>query len=137
MWNVTQVFDMAHLNLGQNLPLTSPTFNVNGGILVIFASGSGWRKLATDPPLIGVRVNIIRVSPTPEVNAGHFNMTRYANQITEHITFCSNARVLPDISGGAYKITITKDDLPHTVIDTNDFFSVTVFELAWQHERLA
>jgi hypothetical protein len=134
MWNVTQPFV---LQKGP-LPLTSQTFETKGGILLIFASGSGFRRTASDPPTIGVDVNIIKDSDNAEI--GSFNMCISSNAPSTgtiplpsmHITFVANARVLPGIPAGKYKITITLKSQPHTVVNSGDFFSVTVLEMPWQ-----
>ena len=129
MWNVIQLFSSTDGTKGP-LPLTSATFTTNGGILVIFAAGSGFRRSEADPLIIGVDVNVIRVSDNLKIKS--FNICRATNLINHHIAFNANARVMPGIPAGSYKLTITLGSQPHTTVDFNDFFNVTVFEMPWQ-----
>lgn len=114
MWNVTQLFNS---RIGA-LPL-SGTFTSGGGVLIIFASGSGWADSATQ---IGMEIKVNDVAKG--------QVKSFTNEAGSHKTFSSNPRIVTGISAGTHTLSLVA--LPNTRTDANDFFNVTVLELPWQ-----
>lgn len=111
MWNITQVFN----NEAGPMP-KSKQFTMGGGVLLVFASGSGW---SNNPGQIGMEIKINNVLKG--------SVKGFTNEASSHKTFSANFLVVNGIAAGSYTLSLTA--LTGTNTDANDFFSVTILEL--------
>jgi hypothetical protein len=104
------------------LPMDSRSFNTQGGVLLVFASGSGFRR-QTDGQ-IGME---ILLDGTLRGRARGFT-----NEPNSHKAFTVQALVVSGVSAGQHTITLRSWN--ETSTDLNDFFTVTVLELPCAHD---
>lgn len=114
MWNISQVFDQ---KVGA-LPVEE-SFSTGGGILVIFASGSGFSNVPGK--IIGMEILIDAVKQG--------ETKTFTNEAGSHKAFTVNALVVSGITAGSHKIKLNA--IAGTSTDINDFFNVTIMELPW------
>lgn len=112
MWNVVQIVNAQ----AGALPITSGAFTSGGGILLIFASGSGWAAAAQQ---IGMEILVDGV-----VKGFAKSFTNEANS---HKAFTANALLVGGIAAGTHTVGLASWN--NTTTDGNDFFNVTVLEL--------
>lgn len=111
MWNITQVFN----NEAGSMP-KSKQFTMGGGVLLVFASGSGW---SNNSGQIGMEIKINNVLK---------GIAKcFTNEASSHKTFSANFLVVNGIAAGSHTLSLTA--LTGTNTDVNDFFSVTILEL--------
>jgi hypothetical protein len=112
MWNVTQVLKQRR----GPMPV-SGTFQSNGGTLLLFASGSGFRSgIATMG--MAIKLDGTQVS----------SATTWSNVEKAHHAFVPESLVLRGIAAGNHTIQLAASP-GDTLSDANDYFSVTVLEL--------
>jgi hypothetical protein len=97
------------------LPLNS-SFVSGGGVMILFASGSGWGTAAVQ---IGMSVRVDNVQRGLCMS--------FTNEAGSHKAFVSNPIVINNLAAGNHTIQLVA--LAGTSTDFNDFYSVTVIEL--------
>jgi hypothetical protein len=113
MWNAVQL-----LNAQPGpLPNTTAAFTSGGGILLIFASGSGYA--ATAGQQIGMEIFV------DGVIKGFAKS--FTNEIASHKAFTANALLVSGVAAGSHTVGLVAWN--NTTTDGNDFFNVTVLEL--------
>ncbi len=118
MWRAFQVAS----SLPGGLPKTL-TFNTNGGLVILFVSGSGW-----SPPG-GTQIGMsIKVDGTERAKARGFS-----NEPASHKTFVPVQFVVA-LAAGPH--TLLLEALPGTASDGNDFYNVTGLEMPINPEGL-
>ena len=110
-WNVNQL-----LNMHSDLP-APVTFTTGGGTLIIFASGSGFRQ--DTEGLVGMNITVDGTL--------YGDAKVYTNEYWSHKAFTTNALVVNNLQAGSH--TLQLEAMSDTIIDYNDYFSVTVLEL--------
>jgi len=114
MWHVSQLFSNKAQSGG--LPL-SGSFTTHGGLLMIFASGSGFSSLSN--ATIGMAISIDGTSKGAA--------SSFTNESASHKAFVANPLVVSGLAAGSH--TISLDELSGTTTDLSDRFSLTVMEL--------
>jgi hypothetical protein len=110
----TQLFNSAR----GPLPMAA-SYTSRGGTLIIQVGGSAWTN--TRWATIGVTVQVDGTSVGSSMIA--------ANEVQSHKAFAPNAIVVSNLPAGAHTITLVALSAD-TIADSNDYFSVTVTELA-------
>lgn len=119
MWRAFQVIESSPGGLPKTL-----TFNTNGGLVILFVSGSGWTgKLGGDQ--IGMS---IKIDGQEQARARGFS-----NEQNSHKTFVPVQFVVPLAAG---QHTLLLEALPGTFSDGNDFYNVTGIEMPINREGL-
>jgi len=116
MWNVTQLFNSTSGPIAA-AGITSRAFSTGGGVLMIFASGSGFSSAGAGPIGIDIRVD--------GVSKGQ--ASSFTNEAASHKAFVANALVVSGIGPGPHTVTVAP--IGGTTMDINDRVSVTVLEL--------
>lgn len=111
MWRVIRVFEAAAGPMVKSAGFTS-----NGGMMMIFASGSGW--LGTGAGQIGMSVKVDGV--VRGFSRG------YTNEPGSHKTFVP-VLLVEGIPAGSH--TLTLEPIGVTLSDGNDFYNVTIVEM--------
>lgn len=119
MWKITPVIQYE----AGPLPKDS-TFTSSGGILLIFASGSGFRST---PGNIGMKIVIDNVS--------HGSTQVYTNEVGSHKTFVANSILLTGIKAGNHTIQLDRSNTV-TLTDDNDRFELTILEFPFQQSSI-
>ena len=123
-WNTTEVMQNA-TGPGTGAVSTSitgtTTFTSNGGTLMIYASGSGYRTSGTR---LIVYVYITNTSDTNLYYLGDLKV--YTNTLSSHRTLIPRTFVTTSVPAGTYKIKFTSDS--STFLNSLDFFNCTVTE---------
>lgn len=115
MWRAIQIAT----TLAGGLPKTL-TFTTNGGLVILFVSGSGWTNT---PAQIGMS---IKVDGAVKAQARGFS-----NEVGSHKTFVPVQLVLALAAG---QHTLLLEALPGTLSDGNDFYNVTAVEMPINQE---
>lgn len=110
---VIQVFN----NATGGLPITSPSFKTDGGTLLIFANGSGFRSGTSG--IMGMNIQV------DGINKGVTKV--FTNTVSSHKSFISNIIIATGIPVGDHTITLTA--LANTLTDFNDFYTIYILEL--------
>ncbi|MCA1636352.1 MAG: hypothetical protein LC802_22350 [Acidobacteria bacterium] len=100
----------------------SINFTTNGGLVILFVSGSGW---APNGGLIGMSVKVD--------GALKGNMRAFTNEPGSHKSFVPGQLVLA-LDAGQH--TLLLEALPGTASDLNDFYNVTAVEMPISAEGL-
>lgn len=112
MWNVTQVFDRKP----GGLPV-SANFNSSGGTLIVFVSGTAFRR---EPGLFSLSITID--------NTQQKFIDLFTNEVNSHKAFPSTALVFTGYSAGVHALQIAAF-ANGTLADLNDRYYATVLEL--------
>jgi hypothetical protein len=112
MWRVIRILEASPGPLPKSVPFVSA-----GGMMMIFASGSGFLA-GTAAGLIGMRVKV------DDVIRG--NSRGFTNEGSSHKTFVP-VLLVEGVAAGAH--TLTLEALSPTLSDGNDFFNVTIVEM--------
>ena len=110
MWRAFQVAESVQGGLPKQF-----NFNTNGGLVILFVSGSGWNPSSG---LIGMS---IKVDGSEKAKARGFS-----NEVNSHKTFVP-VQLVVALAAGQH--TVRLDALAGTSSDGNDFFNVTGIEL--------
>lgn len=111
MWRALQLAT----SLQGGLPKTQ-TLNTNGGLVILFVSGSGWTP--TPHALIGMSIKVD--------GAERAKARAFSNEAASHKTFVPVQLVLA-LDAGEHKVLL--EALPGTLTDHNDFYNVTAVEM--------
>lgn len=115
-WKITQVFGYE----SGPLPKSNGAFSSGGGVLLVFASGSGYR---TSGGLIGMRIKIDNV----ERGQAHV----YTNEASSHKSFVTNTLMVAGLPAANHTVALEVLD-GGTITDGNDRFDLTILELPFQ-----
>jgi hypothetical protein len=120
MWNATQIFNSRQgPRDGTRAEIMNAEFSTKGGTLLIFAAGAGRANLSG---VIGMTIWI----DSTEIGRA----ICWANDPQKHQAFVANAIVPAAIPAGKHTLWLrTIGD--NTIVDFNDYFNVTVFEMPW------
>ena len=129
MWNVNSVYvneRAINIPTNPNTVICAPkTFNTGGGILLIFASGSGAAAAGTSGPSISIGMDLLLD------NNRVGSVLSCVNDTTEsHKVFVTSGLVVRNIAPGSHALTLKTS--PSTTVVQNDFFNVTILELPFQ-----
>jgi hypothetical protein len=112
MWKVTRLFDRRRGPLPVEAQFTS-----NGGTLVVFTSGSGWR---TSGGMMSLQISI---DDKPSMFIDVTN-----NELNSHKTFPTTVGIVPELVAGQHTFRISSWE-GTTTTDENDRFYATIMEL--------
>ncbi|MEN3310160.1 MAG: hypothetical protein V7603_6362 [Micromonosporaceae bacterium] len=114
MWQVIEVLP----HLSGPLPVTGPTFTTAGGTLVLFVSGSGYRRNAGP---IGLQILI---------DGAPVNEFALAISVGNQRFPLNGTIVKAGLPAGAHRLSVaTFSDAPDMLTDATDQFAVTLLEL--------
>ena len=118
-WKVTRIIQQARGPLtGNGL---SGNFTSAGGMLLIFAFGSGFSRTAGR--MIGMQINV------DDMMMGSASI--YANEASSHKSFVGTGIMITSVGAGSHTLKIYNLNLD-TQTDANDIFDVTVMELPFR-----
>jgi hypothetical protein len=132
MWKVTSIFVNQRAKAIPTPPSTiiceqpaDKKLKTEGGILLIFASGSGAAAAGTSGQSITIGMDVL----LDDVRVGQ--VLSCVNDTTEsHKPFVTSGLVVPNINPGEYSLKLRTS--PSTTVGQNDFFNVTILELPFQ-----
>ncbi len=116
MWNVHQLLNQK----SGALPMFG-RFISNGGTLLLFASGSGFRRPSSGAGFIALEVSIDGVP----VGRAH----TFTNEVDSHKAFIPAFFVTGPIGAGDHSFTVIAVESTQT--DDNDITTLTILELPW------
>lgn len=118
-WKVTRVIQQARGPLtGNGLP---GNFTSSGGMLLVFALGSGFSRTAGR--MIGMQINV------DDMMMGSASI--FANEASSHKSFVGASIMITSVGAGSHTLKLYNLNLD-TQTDANDIFDVTVMELPFR-----